>query len=107
MLPMLTKLTLRVKAERDVTVTPDLAAAGSMLTAALVQASHSQPLIVLSFSFPSKTAGIRRSSYQIIVCFLVSVSPTVRALLVVKGNRTNTPEMFLSLSKSKHLGTRS
>lgn len=78
MLPMLTKLTLRVKAERDVIVTPDLAAAGSTLTAALVQASHSQPVIMLSVSFCSKTAGIRRSSYQIIVCFLESVSPRTR-----------------------------
>lgn len=74
---MLTKLTLRVKAERDVIVTPDLAAAGSTLTAALAQA---QPLIMLSVSFSSKTAGIRRSSYQITVCFLVSVSPRVQVI---------------------------
>lgn len=52
----------------------------STLTAALAQASHSQPLIMLSVSFSSKTAGIRRSSYQIIVCFLVSVSTRVQVI---------------------------
>lgn len=58
----------------------DLAAAGSTLTAALAQASHSQPLIMLSVSFSSKTAGIRRSSYQIIVCFLVSIHLRVQVI---------------------------